>query len=86
MFLLMDVLEHVPDDFAFLSELLAASSPGAHFLITVPANPSFWSAHDESNGHYRRYEPDRLGRLWSGLPVTTRLLTYFNARLYPSLA
>ncbi len=81
--LLMDVLEHVPDDFAFLSELLAASTPGAHFLITVPANPSFWSEHDESNGHYRRYEPDRLSRAWSGLPVTTRLLSYFNARLYP---
>ncbi len=81
--LLMDVIEHVPDDFAFVSELLAASTPGTHFLITVPANPSFWSEHDESNGHYRRYEPDRLRRVWSGLPVTTRLLSYFNARLYP---
>ena len=42
--LLMDVLEHVPDDFAFLSGLLAASAPGTDFLVTVPANPSFWSA------------------------------------------
>jgi dolichyl-phosphate beta-glucosyltransferase len=81
--LLMDVLEHVPDDFAFLSELLAASTPGTHFLITVPANRSFWSEHDESNGHYRRYDPDRLRRVWAGLPVTTRLLSHFNARLYP---
>jgi SAM-dependent methyltransferase len=81
--LLMDVLEHVPDDFAFLSELLAASTPGTHFLITVPANPSFWSEHDESNGHYRRYDPDRLRRVWAGLPITTRLLSHFNARLYP---
>ena len=81
--LLMDVLEHVPDDFAFLSELLAAATPGTHFLITVPANPSFWSEHDESNGHYRRYDPDRLRRVWAGLPVTTRLLSHFNTRLYP---
>jgi SAM-dependent methyltransferase len=81
--LIMDVLEHVPDDFAFLSKLLAASTSGTLFLITVPANPAFWSEHDESNGHYRRYEPDRLRRLWEGLPVSTLLLSYFNARLYP---
>jgi SAM-dependent methyltransferase len=81
--LLMDVLEHVPDDFLFLSELLAATAPGTHLLITVPANPSLWSEHDESNGHYRRYDPDRLRRVWAGLPVTTRLLSHFNARLYP---
>jgi trans-aconitate methyltransferase len=81
--LLMDVLEHVPDDFAFLSGLLAASAPGTRFLVTVPANPSFWSTHDESNGHYRRYDADRFQRVWSGLPVTTLLLSHYNARLYP---
>ena len=80
--LLMDVLEHVPDDFAFLSGLLAAAAPGTDFLVTVPANPSFWSAHDESNGHYRRYDLTRFQRLWAGLPVTTRLLSHYNARLY----
>jgi SAM-dependent methyltransferase len=80
---LMDVLEHVPDDFAFLSGLLAASATGTYFLLTVPANPSFWSAHDESNGHYRRYDAERFRRLWSGLPVATLLLSHYNARLYP---
>jgi trans-aconitate methyltransferase len=82
--LLMDVLEHVPDDFAFLSELMAASAPGTAFLVTVPANPSFWSTHDESNGHYRRYDVGRFERLWAGLPVTTLLLSHYNALLYPA--
>jgi SAM-dependent methyltransferase len=81
--LLMDVLEHVPDDFAWFSGLLAAAAPGTAFLITVPANPTCWSEHDESNGHHRRYDAARLQRLWAGLPVTTHLLSYFNARLYP---
>jgi SAM-dependent methyltransferase len=81
--LLMDVIEHVPDDFAFLSSLLAASAPGTSFLVTVPANPSSWSEHDESNGHYRRYDVERLRRTWAGLPVTTLLLSHYNTRLYP---
>lgn len=83
LFTLMDVLEHVPDDFALLSELLAAASPGARFLITVPADESLWSPHDEAFGHYRRYDRQRLERVWGGLPVTPLLVSYFNARLYP---
>jgi SAM-dependent methyltransferase len=81
MFTLMDVLEHVDDDFALLSELMAASSPGTYFLLTVPADESLWSEHDESFGHYRRYDRDRFEQVWAGLPVRTLLTSYFNSRL-----
>lgn len=81
--LIMDVLEHVPDDFSFLSSHLAAASPGAEFLMTVPAKMTLWNEQDVRLGHYRRYERDRLERLWQELPVTVRLLSYYNARLYP---
>ena len=83
LFLLMDVLEHVEDDFAMLSELLAAASPGACFLVTVPADEALWSEHDESFGHYRRYDRRRLARLWADLPVTPLLTSYYNTRMYP---
>jgi SAM-dependent methyltransferase len=83
LFLLMDVLEHVEDDFAMLSGLLAAASPGACFLITVPADEALWSEHDESFGHYRRYDRHRLERLWADLPVTPLLASYYNTRMYP---
>jgi len=83
LFLLMDVLEHVEDDFALLSELLGALEPGSHLLVTVPADPSLWSEHDESFGHYRRYERGRLARLWADLPVSPLVVSYFNARMYP---
>ncbi len=82
LFLLTDVLEHVADDFEMLSRLLAAASPGSRFLITVPACDALWSRHDESFGHYRRYERRRLERVWTGLPVTPLLVSYFNSRLY----
>jgi SAM-dependent methyltransferase len=80
--LLMDVLEHVPDDFRLLSEILSLAKPGTVLLITVPAGMELWSKHDESFGHYRRYDAHRLALLWKDLPVTPLLVSYFNARLY----
>jgi SAM-dependent methyltransferase len=81
--LLMDVLEHVEDDFALLSQVLAPLQPGTHVLVTVPADPSLWTVHDESFGHWRRYDAERLRATWRGLAVEERLLSPYNARLFP---
>lgn len=81
-YLLTDVLEHVPDDYLFLSTLLARCQVGAHVLMTVPANDALWSSHDEVLGHYRRYDRSQLEMVWQGLPVTPLLVSYFNSRLY----
>ncbi len=81
--MLNDVLEHVPDDFQLFTSLLAGMQPGAYCLITVPADLRLWSPHDESFGHYRRYDLQRLRRLWADLPVETVLCSHFNTRLYP---
>lgn len=85
MILFMDVLEHVRDDVALFSSVLAGAPAGAHALVTVPAEPALWSEHDESFGHYRRYTAGRLAELWRGQPLTLRLLSPFNARLYPAV-
>ena len=82
-YLLTDVLEHVADDFLFLSTLLARCQKGAHVLLTVPANEALWSSHDEVLGHYRRYRRRQLEMVWQGLPVTPLLVSYYNTRLYP---
>ena len=81
--LLCDVLEHVPDDFALFSELLAATTPGTYLLITVPAELALWSEHDRAFGHYRRYDAARLAEIWQGLAVRPIFTSPFNARLYP---
>ncbi len=81
--MLNDVLEHVADDFRMLSELLSRATPGAHFLLTVPADMALWSQHDQSFGHYRRYSQARLEQVWQGLPVSTVFVSHYNARLYP---
>lgn len=81
--MLMDVLEHVEDDAGMLADLVAALSPGCWLLVTVPADPSMWSAHDVAFGHYRRYDRQGLEKLWETLPVRPELVSYFNARLLP---
>ncbi len=83
LYLLMDVLEHVEDDRAFLADLMALARPGAHILITVPAGPQLWSRHDVTAGHLRRYERDDFTSLWRDQGVSPRLVTFFNSRLYP---
>ncbi len=81
--MMMDVLEHVPDDFQLLSGIMSAASEGTYFLLTVPADLALWSPHDETFGHYRRYDAARFRQLWADLPVEECLLTPFNTRLYP---
>ncbi len=57
---LMDVLEHIQDDAAFLKELFQTLPPAAFVLICVPAMPSLYSSWDRVLGHYRRYGKDIL--------------------------
>lgn len=85
LFVLSDVLEHLDDDRGLLSAIVKGSRPGAHLLITVPADPSLWGRHDVTLGHRRRYDMASLSALWDGLPVTVRLLSAFNARLFAAV-
>src|SRR5438552_3083413 len=81
--LIMDMLEHVEDDFELFSSVLAQTKPGCHFLVTVPADPGLWSKHDEAGLHWRRYTRERLERIWRDLPVEKLVVTPFMSRLAP---
>jgi hypothetical protein len=81
--LMTDVLEHIADDFEIFSSLVAETLPGTFFVVTVPAELALWNRHDESHGHYRRYDRTRLSQVWEGLPIEPLLVSHFNRRLYP---
>jgi SAM-dependent methyltransferase len=55
--LLLDVIEHVADDRAFLGDFVARLAPGGLVLVSVPAWQPLFSAHDTALKHYRRYSP-----------------------------
>jgi SAM-dependent methyltransferase len=55
-----DIIEHVDDENAALSELTRVARPGARLLLSMPLHPELWTPFDDFVGHKRRYEPARL--------------------------
>jgi len=55
-----EVVEHIHDDVAALSEWRALLNAGGHVLLSVPAHADQFGPHDELAGHYRRYDRDEL--------------------------
>lgn len=80
---LLDVLEHIPDDHGTLTALRAKLAPGGRLLVTVPATPWLWSAHDAAHHHHRRYTGKSLTRVFEGAGFQIRYRSHFNTLLFP---
>lgn len=55
-----EVLEHIEDDTAALSDWVRFVRPGGRVIISVPAHASRWTATDTWAGHVRRYDRAHL--------------------------
>lgn len=72
-----EVLEHLEDDVAALSEWCSHVVPGGHVLLSVPADPRRFGKADEKAGHFRRYTRESLlGVLRMCGLVNPRLFNY----------
>jgi SAM-dependent methyltransferase len=80
---MLDVLEHIPDDRAALKTLRSKLRPGGALLLTVPAMPWLWSAHDEAHHHQRRYTRASLAEVVKESGYRIRYQSYFNTVLFP---
>ncbi|HEX4047111.1 MAG TPA: class I SAM-dependent methyltransferase [Elusimicrobiota bacterium] len=76
--LLLNVLEHIEDDRAFL-RAAARCAPGGRLAILVPAMPALYGTFDSQAGHFRRYAPGALRGALAGAGLRVRSLSYFNA-------
>jgi SAM-dependent methyltransferase len=56
----LDIVEHVDDDDAALSEIARVAAPGAVLLLSAPLHASRWTPFDDFVGHRRRYDPQDL--------------------------
>ncbi len=84
--LVMDVLEHVDDDVALLSDVAKSVRPGTPVFITVPAFGFLWSAHDVFLGHRRRYTARTLARTMISAKLTVDRIRYFYTAILPFAA
>jgi hypothetical protein len=83
--LLMDVIEHVPDDVAFLGDICRRPLVGAGtwFLMTVPSFQALFSSHDRFLGHYRRYTVRSFRDMFSQMNLQSAEEGYFFSSLLP---
>jgi hypothetical protein len=81
---LFDVIEHVPEDRVFLSDIVKNRlRDDGLVMISVPAYQGLFTAHDRWLGHFRRYSPKRGRKLVAdcGLKIITEG-SLFHALLY----
>jgi 2-polyprenyl-3-methyl-5-hydroxy-6-metoxy-1,4-benzoquinol methylase len=83
---ILDVLEHIEEDKAALTGIAAKLKPGGRILITVPAHPWMWSAHDVVNHHKRRYTRRTLRKVIAEAGLRLDMLRWFNSLLFPAAA
>ena len=55
-------------------------------MLTVPAFPFLWSAHDRTHHHYRRYTRRSLVDKINAAGYEPEYVTYFNFLLFPIIA
>jgi SAM-dependent methyltransferase len=82
----LDVIEHIEHDREALAGVVGKLRPGGRVLVTVPAFPWMWSAHDEVNHHKRRYTRATLSSLIDQAGLKLEMLSWFNSLLFPIAA
>jgi SAM-dependent methyltransferase len=80
----LDVIEHVQDDRASMTEFLRVLRPGGIAVVTVPALMSLWSDWDVTLRHHRRYHARTLRET---IPAQFDILhlNYINVAVLPAV-
>ena len=82
---LLDVIEHIPDDAAFLRAAFQHLRPGGLSVINVPAGLGLSSEYDRVAGHLRRYTPRGLATLLDRCGIETQGIWPWGLSMVPLL-
>lgn len=80
---LMDVIEHIDDEKAFIMQSSGFLKPGGLLVINVPALQFLYSKYDNVVGHLRRYNKKRLNKLLETCGFEIVKNEYWGATLIP---
>jgi len=82
---LLDVIEHINDDAAFLRAALRHLRSDGLVAVNVPANMLLFSAYDRAAGHVRRYTLAGLRKLLDSCGVETQAVEPWGMLMTPLL-
>ena len=82
---LLDVIEHIDDDAAFLTAALRHLRPGGLVAVNVPASMLLFSEYDRAAGHVRRYSAGSLAELLRRCGVQVEAIHRWGLSMVPLL-
>jgi SAM-dependent methyltransferase len=80
----VNVLEHIPDLDAELSELRRVLRPNGTVFVFVPAFETLWTSLDDEVGHVRRFTRRTLGMAFRHAGFTITRIEYFDCLGFPA--
>lgn len=81
--LLLDVIEHVPDDQKLLNAAHKLLKKNGLLIVMVPAGLYLWSKFDIISGHFRRYTKKSLLSSINKSSFHVNYITYFMSLILP---
>ena len=82
---MFDVLEHIEDENAALSQVRKLLASGGRLFLTVPAYSFLFSSDDHAAGHFRRYTISGLARALAKAGFRIGFASYMFAPLPPAV-
>ena len=83
---LLNVLEHIRDDDAALTQVYRILKPGGIAIIEVPAGPHLYDDYDKALKHFRRYEMGELKAALQKAGFSIERQSHLGFLLYPAFA
>jgi SAM-dependent methyltransferase len=78
----LDVVEHMDNDLAGLSEMQRVLRPGGRVLLFVPTFMFLWGVQDDVSNHRRRYRLPQLQRVLEQAGLEIERTTYANITFF----
>jgi len=80
----LEIMEHLPDDKAFMQKLSSLLNEGGYIFLSIPAFQYLFGNHDKMLKHYRRYDKKSMEVLVKNTKeLSIKQISYWGRILYP---